>query len=648
MNYYEVIVAKGSYQGKKALRYHSAPKLAIGTVVRVPLKRELVLGMVSRQTPKPAFATKMIETVFELPALPPQLIELAAWLSTYYPAGLGLIGQQFLPRSLPRTISLSMAELQAYTAPSESGASLPPLTTEQQDIIAQIDKPDTYTLHGETGSGKTRVYIEVARRTLARGRSVIILTPEIALTPQLAQNFKAVFGDQVIVTHSRLAESERRQIWLRVLSSRYPLLIIGPRSALFSPLKNVGLIVIDESHEPSYKQEQSPHYHTGKVAAKLAGLHDATLVLGSATPSLTDYFLAVRKQKPLLRMLRVAKPSAYRPPTIQIIDLRDRAHFTKKPHLSNELLAAVEKSLNAGEQSLLFLNRRGTARAVLCEQCGWQAMCEHCNLPLTYHGDNHTMRCHTCGRVHMAVNACPICHNPNIVLKSIGTKAVVDEVAATFPQAKIQRFDTDNNKAERIEQHYETIQSGKVDILIGTQILAKGLDLPKLSVVGVIIADTSLYFPDYTADERTYQLLRQVIGRVGRGHRDSSVIIQTYDPKSFVVQAAAQNHWDEFYERELSERQKFLFPPYCHLLKLTCRSASSNAAWQKAEKLATTIKDAGIHARIDGPSPSIHEKTGNKYQWQLVIKAKQRTELLKIIDLLPSGWSYDIDPLNLL
>ena len=648
MFYYEVIVGNASYQGKKALTYGSADKLSVGAIVRVPLKRELVLGLVSRHAPRPEFATKAVDTVFELPPLPSQLVELATWLSAYYPAGLGSIGQQFLPRALPRVFSCAVDEPQSSLDPLEPSVSLPPLTAEQKNVIAHINKPNTYTLHGETGSGKTRVYIELARRTLEDGRSVIVLTPEIALTPQLARNFHNVFGEHVIVTHSKLTESERRQIWLRTLTSRKPLLIIGPRSALFSPLKKIGLIIIDESHEPSYKQEQSPHYHTGKVAAKLAGLHRATLVLGSATPAIADYFLAAQKQKPVLRMRQLAQANSYRPPNIQIVNLRDRAHFTKKPHLSDELLAAIEKSLQAGEQSLLFLNRRGTARAILCEQCGWQAMCEHCNLPLTYHGDSHTMRCHTCGRVQPAVNSCPVCHNPNIVLKSIGTKAIVDEVTAAFPQIKIQRFDTDNKKTERIEQHYEAIRSGKVDILIGTQILAKGLDLPKLSVVGVIVADTSLYFPDYTADERTYQLLRQVIGRVGRGHRNSTVIVQTYDPDNLVVQAATQNRWNEFYKRELSMREKFLFPPYCHLLKLTCRRANSNAARQKAEKLVAIIKDAGLRVRIDGPTPSAHEKVGSKYQWQLVLKSKQRTELLNAIELLPSGWSYDIDPLNLL
>ncbi len=644
MYYYEVIVNSPSYKGREALTYQSETKLADGSIVQVPLRRATALGIVARSASKPRFATKPIENTLDLPAMPNQLTKLAAWLSTYYPSGLGSIGQQFVPKSLTNTTTLE----ESPPLTPHIIETLPALTDEQNKVISSISKPDTYTLHGETGTGKTRVYIELAQRTLSAGRSVIILTPEISLTPQLARNFKSAFGEQVLVTHSRLTEKQRRQIWLQILSASVPLLVIGPRSALFTPLKDLGLIVMDESHEPSYKQEQSPHYLTSKVAAKLAELHGAALVLGSATPSISDYFMASQRNKPVLRMTSLAQPNAYKPPAIEIVDLRNRSSFTRSPYLSDQLLGGIDSALRAGEQSLLFLNRRGTARIILCDQCGWQAVCEHCNLPLTYHGDSHIMRCHTCGHTEHAVTSCPVCRNPKIILKSIGTKAIVDTISSIFPSARVQRFDTDNKKSERIEQHYMSILSGNIDIIVGTQILAKGLDLPKLSVVGVVIADTSLNFPDYTADERTYQLLRQVIGRVGRGHRESSVILQTYDPSNFIVQAAANNAWGEYYERELAIRQKFLFPPFCFILKLTCRRASSDAARKKAEEFADTLRDMRVRVLIDGPSPTLHEKVGNKYQWQLIIKAKQRSELIKIIEALPSDWSYDIDPLNLL
>lgn len=645
MSYYEVIVNSPSYRGKDFLTYHCEHKLSAGKIVTVQLRNSPALGIVVHEVPKPTFITKPITSILDLPALPSQLVQLAIWISSYYPTGLGSIGQQFLPKSLINTTHTN-ADFVVKT-PYITG-NLPPLTADQKKVIDSIDKPDTYTLHGETGTGKTRVYIELAQRTLESGRSVIILTPEISLTPQLAKNFKATFGDQVLVTHSRLTEKKRRLIWLQAITSSQPLLIIGPRSALFTPLNNLGLIVIDESHEPSYKQEQSPHYLTPKVAAKLAAFYQAVLVLGSATPSISDYFVALERKKPILRMIKLAQPNTFKPPSIDIVDLRNRSNFSKSAYISDKLISLIDRSLHSGEQSLLFLNRRGTARVVLCDQCGWQALCDHCNLPLTYHGDTYTVRCHTCGLSRPAISYCPVCKNPKVVLKSVGTKAIVDNLSSLFPGARIQRFDTDNKKSERIEQHYTEILNGNIDIIVGTQVLAKGLDLPKLAAVGVVNADTSLNFPDYTADERTYQLLRQVIGRVGRGHRESNVVIQTYDPSNFIVQAAASSSWDSYYQREIAIRRKYLFPPFCFVLKLTCRRASSTTARSKAERFAKIIKDMGVRVMVDGPSPSLHEKVGDQYQWQIIVKAKQRGELIKIIENTPTDWSYDIDPLNLL
>lgn len=273
-------------------------------------------------------------------------------------------------------------------------------------------------------------------------------------------------------------------------------------------------------------------------------------------------------------------------------------------------------------------------------------MCPHCDLPLTYHGDAHELRCHVCNYHQSPPASCPDCKKPAIIYKTIGTKAVVSEVQKLFPQARVQRFDTDNTKAERFEQHYEAISRGDVDILIGTQLLAKGLDLPRLSVLGVLMADTSLQMPDFTASERTYQLLNQVIGRIGRGHRAGQAFIQTYQPNNPVILDATTSNWQNFYDRELAERRAYKFPPYYHLLKLTVRRASVRAAAKAADAFAETLDNTNII--IEGPAPAIHEKVAGKYQYQLVIKAKQRSALLRIITQLPANWSYDIDPVDLL
>lgn len=644
MNFYEVWVRSSRYHGQTALTYAHERSLPVGQIVSVPLQRDDVLGFISAKVAKPRFATKPIVTVHNLPPLPPPIIKLGIWLQAYYPAPLGLVAQQLLPASLlakPNTLNTKVIQSKAIK--------LPVLTDEQQAAVTQIDQPDTFVLHGKTGSGKTRVYIELARSTVASGRSAIVLTPEISLTSQLAEHFRQTFGEQVTLLHSNLSPKDRRDVWLGILQSSQPLVVVGPRSALFSPLKNVGLIVLDESHEPAYKQEQAPHYRTGRVAARLRELHRATLVLGSATPSIDDYFLAEQRHKPIIKLTELAtttpgsKPSAA---AITVIDLKDHSLFARSNYLSQPLIDATQAALGRGEQTLLYLNRRGTARVIVCENCGWQAMCPHCDLPLTYHGDTHELRCHVCGFHGPAPAACPDCGQPAIIYKTIGTKAIVDEVGRLFPGARARRFDTDNQKADRFEQHYQAVARGDVDILIGTQLLAKGLDLPSLSVVGVLLADTSLQMPDFSATERTFQLLSQVLGRVGRGHVAGQAFVQTYQPDSPVIKAAVTGNWNDFYALELAERQQFNFPPFVHLLKLSVRRATAKSAEKAALELAQAL--AQHQVTIEGPAPSFHEKLAGKYQYQLVIKARQRSELLKIIAALPANWSYDIDPVDLM
>ncbi len=649
MAYYEVLVGSAQYHGNEALTYASEIPLRVGQVVSVPLQRFSALGVVTAVVGKPAFKTKNISEVHDLPPLPAHLPRMVEWLRTYYPAPLGITTAQILPGQLSvKTIT----ETPGVTAPVASTTSnLPELTTEQADVLARITTPDTYILHGDTGTGKTRVYVELALKTIHSGNSAIVLTPEISLTSQLARSFQDVFGERVMILHSGLAPKARQQVWLRILKSTEPLIVLGPRSALFAPIRTpIGLIVVDESHEPAYKQEQAPHYHAVRVASQLAHLYKATLILGSATPSINDYYVAERLKKPILRMTHPARARQDSTVTTELVDLKDRGQFSRSSYISDALIAAVKNSMSRGEQSLLYLNRRGTARVILCNNCGWQAVCPHCDLPLTYHHDLHVLQCHTCGYHEAVRTSCPECANTEIVFKVVGTKAVEEEVKRLFPQARVMRFDTDNKKAERFEQHYEAVRAGEIDILVGTQLLAKGLDLPKLTTLGVVIADTSLTFPDYSAEERTYQLLNQVIGRVGRGHSDQEkIIVQSYDPTRPVITAALSSDWDTFYKTEISERQLFNFPPFVYVLKLTCRRASSKAAEKASEQFLYSIKDLRLPLLTEGPTPSFHTKIAGKYEWQILVKTKQRQALLEVVKALPkSGWSYDIDPINLL
>lgn len=639
-------MASQTYHGNEPLTYSSKTALETGLIVRVQLRQRTVLAIVLRAVPKPKFAVKPILTAAPYPPLPQQQIALLTWLRAYYPAPLGTIVRQFMP---PTTSLKTYGE-----ASSDPGGSKPPqpldtlpkITDGQRQALDRINGPGTFVLHGVTGSGKSRVYLELTARTISEGASALVLTPEIGLSAQLSEQFRQVFGGIVFVLHSQLTAAERRTIYYRLLEHQAPSIVIGPRSALFAPLRKIGLIVLDEAHDKAYKNESAPHYQTARVAAKLASFHDATLVLGSATPAVEDYYLAQAKHRPIITMPDLAKPAGT-PLAIHVIDMKKPGLFARNRIVSDALIKHIGASMERCEQSLVFLNRRGTANVVLCNNCGWQALCSNCDLSLTYHGDAHELRCHVCGISARLPGDCPVCHAADILFKSIGTKAVVAALQKLFPSARIKRFDTDVDKPDRLEQQLTALGSS-ADIIVGTQMIGKGLDLPKLSVVGIVQADSSLLIPDYTAAEQTYQLIAQVIGRVGRGHRPGTVIVQTYDPDNRTLQSALHGGWQRFYTDELHERKTYRFPPFVHLLKLRVLRASSASAQKAALTLEESLKQQYPHASIEGPAPTFHPREHGKYSWQLLIKSAERSALLAIIRNLPAGWQYDIDPVNLL
>ncbi len=646
MVYVKVLVASNSYHGNEALTYTHEHDLAAGTVVLVPLRRTKVSAIVVGKTTKPSFATKPILAVQTSKALPSPTLQLVQWLGEYYPAPSGTIISQFLPNNL--LVKENFPDTIAVT-PRRTKVTLPSLTGQQKDALQQISASHDRTalIHGDTGTGKTRLYLELVRKCLGKQQSAIILTPEIGLTSQLARNLTESLDAPVLVFHSNLTGQQRRKLWLQILHSEHPLVIIGPRSALFVPLSAIGLIVIDEAHDNAYKQEQAPRYHALRVAGKLAELHNAQLIFGTATPLINEYYYLTSKKVPIIRLDEIASGASH-PPKLQVVDGQDRSLYARHPFLSDVLLAEVALALEQKEQSLVFLNRRGTARIVLCQNSDWQALCPRCAVPLTYHGDSHVMRCHTCGYKSSPVSSCPECGSPDIVFRSIGTKAVTEALQRIFPEARVQRFDTDNNKEERLEQHYDAVRNGDVDILVGTQLLVKGLDLPKLSTMGVVAADSSLYFPDYTAEEQTYQLLTQVIGRVGRGHGRSSVVIQTYNPKGRALTSVLTKDWSSFYESQITERRLHDFPPFYFILKLTVSRKSQLSASSAAQKFKKQLEHSGLPIEVSGPAPHFQEFSRDAYHWQLIVRAKQRSALLETIAQLPSNWTYDIDPLNLL
>ncbi len=650
MYFYEVFVTEPRYQKREPLTYSSTDELRIGAIVCVPYGNKSINGFVAKRVNKPEFKTKRITDFLPGTVLPDRLIKLHKWIISYYPSGSGAVTQLFIPSGL----SFKNRKNIYPTASKTVGLNkLPELTDQQKIALKTFEESDNsaFILHGETGSGKTRVYLEQAAKALKSGRSVIVLTPEISLITQLEESFKKVFGDKVITYHSGLTKSVRRSNWLRMLSSKEPLIVIGTRSAAFSPLKTVGFTAIDEMHEPAYKQDSAPRYNALRVSAYNARLDNGIIVYGSATPSVIDYYIAQQTGSPVIRLDKTALSAKVI--ERKVIDLKDKTYFSKNKYLSDEILSAIEKRLRTGDQSLLFLNRRGTARQIVCHDCGWQALCPRCDLPLTLHADQYKIRCHTCGWQAPPILSCPECSGGDIIYKSLGTKALYEDLTKLFPESNIQRFDTDNLAEEKLAKHYSSVQSGKIDILVGTQMLSKGLDLPKLSLVGIINADISLSMPDFSSTERSYQLLHQAIGRVGRGHKqaklDPQVIIQSFNPNNPILEAACSQNWQALYEHELQERKLYKFPPFCHLLKITVSRKSSNACETYITKIHKLLIKFNLKVQIQDPVPSFYEKSHGKYNWQIVIKSKNRSELTKLIDLLPPGdYIYDLDPANLL
>lgn len=647
--YYSVLISGQSFHGTEPLTYKASFSIPPGTMVEVPVRNKPALGVVVAQTTEPDFSVRKIGRILDLKPLPAVILDLIAWLPSYYPTPLGYIVSLFMPDSLRRTPRLLSNELN--TKGKNHLKTLPSLTQDQKHALSNIKpcfkSPKTVLLHGVTGSGKTRVYLELARQVLAAGKSVLLLTPEIGLTSPIAQFFTNNLDKEIISIHSGLSVAQRRKTWLSILNQQNPQVIIGPRSALFSPIEKLGLIIIDEAHDTAYKQDQSPRYQTLTVASQLAKLHKAPLLLGTATPTISDYFVIKAKQLPIINMGSLASGKASEI-NISLVDLGQQDNFSRHSFLSNTLLDAMDSTLKKGEQCLLFLNRRGTARLITCSSCGWQATCPNCDLPMTYHGDYHNLRCHTCGHKASTPSSCVQCSSADIVFKSIGTKAIESAIRQFYPKATIGRFDADNKKTEQLASFHEELSSGKINILIGTQVLAKGLDLPKLGLVGVIVADTSLYFPDFTAEEQTFQLLSQVMGRVDRGHRKGKIIIQSYQPESPAIQAAISRDWHKFYDQQIAERKQYGFPPFYFLLKITISRKNPASVKQASNKLANTLRNLHLKIQIIGPAPCFLERTNGKYNYQIVIKSKDRKQLVKVIDNLPGGFSYDLDPANLL
>jgi len=515
----------------------------------------------------------------------------------------------------------------------------------------------SFILYGVTGSGKTEIYLRAAEETIKRGKQVIILVPEIALTPQAVRRFLARFPGQVGLVHSKLSEGERYDTWRRARSGKLKV-IIGARSALFTPLPDVGLIVVDECHDASFYQSEPPYYHAVTAAQEYARLCGAVCVLGSATPTVEQRFQAENKQLIKLELPRRIQTSEISKnlgglPPVQIVDMREELKNGNRGIFSRVLAESLAETISRGEQAILFLNRRGTATYIFCRDCGLVLKCPNCETPLTLHLENKLhLLCHHCGYTRQRPKTCPNCQSAQIREYGLGSEKVEADVQAMFPNVRTLRWDWDTTRVkdahEMILTHFSNHQA---DVLVGTQMLAKGLDLPLVTLVGIVLADVGLSLPDPFASERVFQTLTQVAGRAGRSALGGKVVLQTFMPEHYAIQFASKHDVNGFYDRELEYRKQLGYPPYARLARLEYRHADPLKAEEESQKTATRLKikieAEGRHqTELIGPVPSFFSKVDGIHRWQIIVRGPDPASLLR--DMKLNDWRVELDPISLL
>ena len=524
-----------------------------------------------------------------------------------------------------------------------------------RDAIHRVKaQPNVFLLHGVTGSGKTEIYLQALAETVKLSKRGIVLVPEIALTPQTIERFASRFPHRVAILHSKLSPGEQFDEWQRIKDGEFDV-VIGPRSALFAPQPELGLIVLDEEHEWTYKQQdKSPRYHARDVAIKLAELTGAVVILGSATPDVATYYHTRQGDYCLLQLLERVVPIEKSPlPQVEVIDLRDELKAGNRSIFSRSLAHATTKAVASGEQVILFLNRRGGATFIQCRSCGFVLRCRRCEVTLTHHFAEDVLVCHQCNYKTPVPQICPRCSSRQIKFLGIGTQKLEQEASSTLPQARMLRWDSDITK--RKESHKEILgkfRAHRADILIGTQMVAKGLDLPRVTLVGVVSADTSLNLPDFRAGERTFQLLSQVAGRAGRGPLGGQVIIQTFSPEHYAIQAAAKHDYASFYDKEIGYRRQLRNPPFTQLALLTYNHTNDALCQRESEKMRGRLieeRDAKGIAELNliGPAPAFFHRLRGRFRWQIILRGTELPAFLSPIPF-PQGWTIDIDPVTLL
>lgn len=626
-------------------------KIKIGSLVNISFGRKLIRGIVEKLNTaknKTEYKIKEITSVSADFVLLEKYIDIAKWISQYYLCSLGDAMSLFLPPILKRP-HLSTEDESLET----KDKIIVKLSNDQQAIFEQLKlnlnaknkKPAL--IHGVTGSGKTEIYIELTKEALKLNKQVIILVPEIMLTPQTVERFEEIFAEKICLMHSKLSKSERYHTFYDFYSGNKPI-IIGPRSALLVPSSNIGLIIVDEEQEDSYKQDQSPRYNATALAEKIAEKSDALVVFGSATPKIETFYRTEQKEADLFELS--SRYNKELMPQATVIDLKDEIRAENFSPISTKLREEIQKTLDENNQVLLFLNRRGSATFVACRDCGFVILCHNCSIPMVYHLDEkeNYLNCHHCNRKEIVPLNCPECQSTRIKYFGSGIDKISAEIKNLFPASRIAKVDskTMTTKSD-YNLFFQKFKNRELDIVIGTQMIAKGLDIPNVDLVGIISADTGLHLPHYRATEKSFELLTQVSGRSGRTDKTGQTIIQTYWPDSPAIIAAKNHNYKLFYDLEIKERQKHSYPPFTHLIRIIAENSNADKAKKEIAGMAEQIKKNNLY--FIGPGACFYSRLHNKYRYHLIVKIeKYPSEIITSLARENRQFIWDAEPVNLL
>lgn len=643
-----------------------ASKAKVGVRVRVPFRNREITGFLVAilENPPDQKLKKIVQILDDEPVLSESMLRLTAWLSEYYFSSWG----EAIEAAVPKWVKQGKRLIEKPASETFPASEKPPagkwvLTAEQEKACERMrasleeESPRPILLYGITGSGKTEIYIRMIKEVLSRGRGTIVLVPEITLTEQIHRFFFHHFGNELEILHSKLSDGERFLAWKRIERGEKRVLL-GPRSAIFAPLPNLGLIVIDEEHESSYKQDQSPRYHAREVAMWLAKDRKALLILGSATPSLES--MHASEKGTFQRIDLTKRVENKKLPVITIVDLKAERQIQKRSVIFSRLLTReIETNLNRKEGTLLLLNRRGFSTQVHCPACGDVVSCPSCEVSLTFHQVENRLVCHYCNFQTAIPEICRRCAKPLLRFTGFGTEKIESELGQIFPQARVARMDTDSVRRKgSYEKILQDFRSQKADILVGTQMIAKGFDFPHVTLVGVVLADVGLVLPDFRSGERTFQLLTQVAGRAGRGEKPGRVIIQTYSPDHASVIHAQSHNYARFYDEEIKKRTQHGYPPVQGLINLLVRSRLEKKAYLFARQLRDEIKKrlSSNDLELIGPAPLPFYRLRGHYRWHILLKGKELASAQALIRGTLGGlkrksgvaFQIDVNPLNIL